>query len=76
MPVFLSAFAAISREDLGERTRPEVKISLYSQASGAANRLHFGEAEIAPFLLETNDVSEEYEVVATWSAFGSEPRPV
>jgi len=74
--LFLSSLPPVSRENFGERTFPEIKITLDGQASGAANRFQLGEAEIAPFLIEADDVPEEDEVVATRSALSGEPRPV
>src|ERR1700733_7262758 len=64
LPVFLTAFAAVLRENLREWTRPEVQISLDGQPSWAANRFQFGEAEVAPFLVETDDVAKENKIVA------------
>lgn len=57
------AFAAELTDDLAEWSLSKVQIAFDDEASRSANSFELGEHEVAPFFLESDDISEEPDVV-------------
>src|SRR5258706_5581585 len=66
----LAAPLAEPRDDLAERSLPEVEVAFDGQASAASDPFKLREHEVAPFFLEPDDVAKEPEVVVFLRTFG------
>jgi hypothetical protein len=54
-----AALASVLLDDLAKRRWLEVKIPLDRKSSAAADLLHFGKREVAPFFLMADDVAKK-----------------